>query len=309
MPPPVSQDAALSRPLRGSIALPARWASYLELTKPRLLSLVLVTTLLGYLLAGGSAGDWVRVAATGLGTALVGGGANALNQRWEVERDARMRRTRGRPLPQGRVSRRASVGFGALLTAAGFLILERGAGALTAALALTSWLVYLFAYTPLKPRTPLNTMVGAVSGAIPPVIGWTAASGRVGEGAAVLFAILFVWQIPHFLSIAWIHRHDYEAGGFKMLPVADPDGRSTFRIIVAYSLALLPVAWSATFAGLAGWLYLLGSTLLGLGMIAAALALHRTRTAEAARRLFLTSLAYLPSLFLAMLADPTRLPR
>jgi protoheme IX farnesyltransferase len=306
---PASVSTALARPARAVFAIPARWADYVELTKPRLLSLVVVTTLLGYLLAGGSAADWWRLLALGAGTALVGGGANALNQWWEVPRDALMRRTRTRPLPSGRLSRSASVAFALTLTAAGLGVLWRGTHALTAALALASWCVYIFAYTPLKPRTPLNTVVGAVSGAIPPVIGWTAASGHIGAGAAVLFTILFVWQIPHFLSIAWIHRHDYEAGGFRMLPVVDPGGRSTFRIIVVYSLGLLPVAWSATFAGLAGWVYLVGSTLLGLGMIAAALVLHRTRTVESARALFLTSLAYLPSLFLLMLADPTRLPR
>ena len=223
----------------------------------------------------------------GLGTALVGGGANALNQWWEVPRDALMRRTRTRPLPSGRLSRSASVAFALTLTAAGLGVLWRGTHALTAALAFASWCVYIFAYTPLKPRTPLNTVVGAVSGAIPPVIGWAAASGNIGVGAAVLFAILFVWQIPHFLSIAWIHRHDYEAGGFRMLPVVDPGGRSTFRIIVLYSLGLLPVAWSATFAGSLR-VYPRGLHLLGLGMIAAAPCCI-ARAPSSRRALFLTS--------------------
>ncbi|MFN8177185.1 MAG: heme o synthase [bacterium] len=309
MPPPSPPSAALPRPPRVAVALPARWAAYVELTKPRLLSLVIVTTVLGYLLAGGSAADWRRLLATAVGTSLVGGGANALNQWWEVLRDARMRRTQGRPLPTHRVSRRESVVVALLLTGAGLVVLAAGVQGLTASLALASWCLYVFAYTPLKPRTPFNTIVGAVSGAIPPAIGWTAATGRVGAGAWVLFAILFVWQIPHFLSIAWIHRRDYEAGGFRMLPVVDPDGSSTFTIAVAYALGLLPAAWAAAFAGLAGWLYLVGSTLLGLGMVAAALALHRKRTVESARALFFASLAYLPSLFLLMLLDPTRLPR
>lgn len=308
MTPPAS-PVALARPIRSTSAIPARWACYVELTKPRLLSLVLVTTFLGYLLAGGAAANWARILATTIGTALVGGGANVLNQWWEVPRDALMRRTRERPLPSGRVSRPSSAIFGLGLTAAGLALLWGHTNAVTALLALASWGVYLFAYTPLKPRTPLNTIVGAVSGAIPPVIGWTAATGRIEAGAAVLFAVLFVWQIPHFLSIAWIHRRDYEAGGFRMLPVVDPDGRSTFRIVVVYSLGLLPVAWSAAFAGLAGWLYLAGSTLLGLGLLGAALLLHRTRTVEAARGLFLSSLVYLPALFLLMLLDPTTLPR
>ncbi len=306
MTPPTTPEAAL----RHAGDAPARAAvvpALVELAKPRLLSLVLVTTGLGYLLAGGPATDWVRFLATVVGTALVGGGANGLNQWAEVARDARMRRTRNRPLPTARVTPGQALGFSFALTVAGLVLLAAWTNALTAALAAASWAVYLLAYTPLKPRTPLNTIVGAVSGAIPPMLGWTAAAGRVEAGAAILFAILFVWQIPHFLSIAWIHRQDYAAGGFRMLPVLDPDGRATFRIVTVYSLGLLPVAWAAAFAGMAGWLYLAGSTLLGLAMVAASLVLHRTHTVPAARVVFYASLAYLPGLFMLMLLDPTRL--
>jgi protoheme IX farnesyltransferase len=308
MTPPNPPSAAFARSHRAAEVLPARWAAYVELTKPRLLSLVVVTTVLGYMLAGGTAAEWSRILATALGTGLVGGGANALNQWWEVLRDARMRRTSMRPLPSGRVTRGESLVLSFVLTAAGLAVLV-AVRPLAGVLAFASWAVYLFAYTPLKPRTAFNTIVGAISGAIPPVIGWASAAGRLDPGAAVLFAILFVWQIPHFLSIAWIHREDYQAGGFRMLSVVDPDGRSTFTIAVVYTLALLPVGWAAAFAGLAGWLYLAGSTLLGLAMLVAALNLHRKRTIEAARALFLASLAYLPSLFVLMLMDPTRLPR
>lgn len=311
MTPPHVPEAALGRldDAPPSARVASSVSAYAELAKPRLLSLVLVTTGLGYLLAGGSLApaSWLKLVATVLGTALLGGGANGLNQWAEVPRDARMRRTRLRPLPTGRLAPVQALLFSLALTIAGVGLLAWQTNALTAALGAGSWAVYLFAYTPLKPRTPLNTLVGAVSGAVPPMLGWTAATGRVDPGAAVLFAILFVWQIPHFLSIAWIHRQDYAAGGFRMLPVLDEDGRSTFRIVTAYSLGLLPVAWAAAFAGLAGWLYLVGSTLLGLVMVGTSLALNRSHSVQSARVVFLASLAYLPGLFVLMLLDPTRL--
>jgi protoheme IX farnesyltransferase len=237
----------------------------------------------------------------------VGGGANGLNQWWEAERDARMTRTRNRPLPSGRLPARAGFAFSVAVTVLGTALLIQFVNALTAGLALASWAIYLFAYTPLKPRSTLNTLVGAVSGAVPPVMGWTAATGRLESGAWVLFAILFVWQIPHFLAIAWVHRRDYDAGGFRMLPVIDPTGRATFRIVVLYCVALLPATYSAALLGLSGWIYLAGATVLGLGLLRAGFRLYRDRSAESARRLFLASIAYLPTLFLLMLLDPTRL--
>lgn len=284
-----------------------RWRTYAELTKPRLTSLVLVTTALGYLLARTGPVEWGTLFAAVLGTALVGGGANGLNQWWESGADARMERTRGRPLPSGRLAARAGFAFSVAVTVAGAALLLQFVNPLTAGLALASWAVYLFAYTPLKPRSTLNTLVGAVSGAIPPIMGWTAATGRLEPGAWALFAILFVWQIPHFLAIAWVHRRDYAGGGFRMLPVIDPTGRATFRIVVLYCVALLPVTYSAALIGLTGWIYLAGATVLGLGMLRAGFRLYRERSAEAARALFLASIAYLPTLFLLMLLDPTRL--
>jgi protoheme IX farnesyltransferase len=286
----------------------ARWLPYAELTKPSLTSLVLITTGLGYLLASRSELDWAGLLFAVLGTALVGGGANGLNQWWETGRDARMARTRGRPFPARRISVPGGIAFSLAITVAGLALLAWRANGLTAGLAFLSWAVYLFVYTPLKPRTTLNTLVGAVSGAIPPMLGWTAASGRLEPGAWVLFAILFVWQIPHFLAIAWLYRADYQAGGFRMLPVVDPEGRSTFRVAVFYCVGLLPVTWSASLVGISGWIYLLGATLLGIGMLRHGLRLYREGTAEAARGLFLTSIAYLPTLFLVMLLDPTHLP-
>jgi len=286
----------------------AHWRSYAELTKPGLTSLVLVTTALGYLLARAGPVSVPTLAAVVVGTALVGGGANGLNQWWEQAADARMRRTRERPLPSGRLSGRAGLVFSLAVSAVGVALLARFVNGITAALGVASWAIYLFAYTPLKPRTTLNTLVGACSGALPPMMGWTAAAGQVQAGAWVLFAVLFVWQIPHFLAIAWIYREDYAGGGFRMLPVVDPAGRATFRIVVLYCVGLLPVTYSAALLGLTGWLYLLGATALGLGMLRAGLRLYRERTPEAARSLFLASIAYLPVLFLLMLLDPTRLP-
>jgi protoheme IX farnesyltransferase len=286
----------------------AAWRAYAELTKPRLTSLVLVTTALGYLLARSGALEPARLVAAVIGTALVAGGANGLNQWWEAAPDARMKRTRGRPFPSGRISPRSGFAFAAGLSALGFVLLLQLVNALTAALALISWACYLLVYTPLKRRTTLNTLVGAVSGAVPPMMGWTAATGSLGAGAWVLFAVLFIWQIPHFLAIAWVHREDYARGGFRMLPVVDPDGRATFRIAFVYCLGLLPAAWAAALVGLSGWFYLAGATVLGLGLLHSGLRLCREGSEAAARRLFLASIAYLPVLLLLMLLDPTRLP-
>ncbi len=281
--------------------------AYLELVKPGLTGLVLATTALGYLLGAGGATDVWRLLAAVLGTALVGGGANGFNQWWERGRDARMERTRERPFPTRRLSPRAGFVFSAVLSLAGWALLLTRVNALTALLAFVSWAVYLFIYTPMKPRTSTNTLVGAVSGAIPPVMGWTAATGRLEPGAWVLFAILFVWQIPHFLAIAWLYRADYARGGFRMLPVVDPEGRATFRIVVLYCVGLIPVAWTATLAGLSGWIHLVGSTALGLVLLVRGLRLYRERSEEAARGLFLASIVILPALLILMVADPTRL--
>jgi len=309
---PSTPSAVSGAPAEASADAPAvgleAVRAYLELTKPVLTMLVLVTTGLGYLLGAAGRVDVARLLIAVLGTALVGGGANGLNQWWETARDARMIRTRARPFPSRRITARGGFTFSVVLTVLGAVLLFTFVNALTAGLSLASWTVYLFAYTPLKSRTTLNTLVGAVSGAIPPVMGWAAATGRVEPGALILFAILFIWQIPHFLAIAWIHRADYEGGGFRMLPVVDPAGRTTFRIAVVYCVGLIPVAWTAAFVGLSGWIYLVGSTLLGLILLAQGLRLYRSRTVEAARALFLGSVVVLPALLLLMLADPTRLP-
>jgi protoheme IX farnesyltransferase len=233
----------------------------------------------------------------------VAAGASALNMVLERDTDARMLRTRERPLPAGRLRPLEATGFGLLLTAAGLLHLLYFSGMLAAQVALVTWASYVFVYTPLKSRTSLATIVGAVPGALPPVIGWAAAGGALDGGAWVLFAILFLWQIPHFLAIAWLYRDDYERGGFPMLPVIDRDGRLTGRQAVLHSLALLLVSLAPGAMGLAGPWALWGAAACGLALCAVALRLALRRSLPAARQLFLASLVYLPTLSLLLLFD------
>jgi len=276
---------------------------YLELTKARLTALVLVTTVVGFVVAKGRAADWDCLIWTVLGTALAAGGANAVNQCMERQRDARMERTRGRPLPSNRLTVHKALTVGVLMTLAGPALLAWKTNRLAAGLALGTALLYLLAYTPLKPRTSLCILVGAVVGAIPPVIGYAAAAGRVEDAAFVLAGILFVWQIPHSLALAWLYREDYARGGFHMLPAADHGGSATTRLINLYCLALLPTAAAATMIGLAGRFYLGGSLLLGALMLGLGFRLSRERSDTNARRLFLASVVYLPLLLALLMAD------
>lgn len=293
---------ALSRPEAGVSLL----RTYVELSKLRLTGLVVVTAGTGYLVAGADDKSGIALLAVVLGTALLSGGAAALNQVLEIAADARMPRTVNRPLPAGRISVAHALAFGLITGLAGFLPLLALGGALAAGLGALTYVLYVFVYTPLKRVTTLCTPVGAVVGAIPPVIGWAAATGRIEAGAIVLAAILFVWQIPHFLAIAWLYRDDYALSGFKMLPLDDPGGRTTFAMVLLYSLALLPVTLVATPVCSTGWLYPVGAVLLGGGFAWLAVKLHRERTREAARTLFLSSLLYLPLLLLLLVFDPTR---
>jgi len=237
-----------------------------------------------------------------VGTALVAAGASAFNMLLERARDARMERTRHRPLPAGRVRPLEALAFGSLLTVTGLGLLA-WIGPWPAWVAFATWASYVFLYTPLKPHTSLATLVGAVPGALPPVIGWAAAQGRIETGAWLLFAILFLWQIPHFLAIAWIYRDDYRRGGFPMLPVLDSEGSLTARQAFANSLALLPVSLTPTVAGMAGRVYCIGAVLLGAGYAFSAGRLAWRRTPQAARELFLVSIAYLPLLAALLLFD------
>jgi protoheme IX farnesyltransferase len=290
-------------PLEGAQAT-RRVADFVALTKPRVVAMVLVTTAVGYYLGQVAAPlDYLRLAATLVGTALAAAGTMALNQFMERDLDARMQRTRERPLPDGRLIPLDALLFGAALTVAGLVYLALAVDALTALVTATTTVTYLFAYTPLKPRTSLCSVVGAVPGALPPLTGWAAARGSLGLEAWVLFAIMFLWQIPHALAIARLYRDDYARAGIRLLPVVEPDGASTGRQIVSNSLALVAVALMPTLIGLAGTLYFCVSLALGCGLLAAALRLARTTAAVDARRLLLASLIYLPFLLITMAAD------
>ena len=271
-------------------------ADWLELTKPRITTMVVFTALVGFVTAT-AVSPWSGLLLAALaGTGLVAGGASALNQVMERDTDALMHRTRTRPIPAGRIRPVEASLFGALLSLAGLALLAALAGPLAALVAFSTWASYLFLYTPLKRRSHLATLVGAVPGALPPVIGWAAASGSLEPGAFILFAIVFLWQIPHFLAIAWLYRDDYERGGLKVLPVIDREGRLTGRQAVLHSVALLVVSLAPVAAGLGGTLYLAGALGLGVGLTLAALQLARARSLAAARSLFLASVLYLPAL-------------
>jgi len=272
-----------------------RFRAYMELTKPRLTSMVIFTTWLGYALASRHS-DPFRLFHTLLGSWLVAGGAAALNQYMERDLDALMRRTQSRPLPQHRLEARDALIFGALLCAIGVLELAIFVNSLTSVLSLISLLSYLLCYTPLKTKTSLCTLVGAIPGAIPPMMGWTAVRGALGPQAWVLFWILFLWQLPHFLAIAWMYREDYARAGFPMLPVIDPRGGTTARMILLYTVVLIPVTLMPARMGVAGLSYFFGALTLGAAFFVcgAFTAIHRT--ALNARRLLMASVIYLPTL-------------
>ncbi len=280
-------------------AAPADW---LELTKPGITTMVVVTALVGFVMGSPGPAWGLLMAAALAGTGLVAAGASALNQVMERDTDALMLRTRARPLPAGRLGVAEARAFGVLLSASGLACLLWACGTLSAGVALATWASYLFVYTPLKRRTPLATLVGAVPGALPPVIGWAAARGRLEPGAFILFAIVFLWQVPHFLAIAWLYRDDYALGGFPMLPVLDREGTFTARQAVLHSASLLVVSLAPAVAGLAGPAYVTGASLLGVGLTFFALRLARARDLVSARVLFVASVLYLPALSSLLLA-------
>jgi protoheme IX farnesyltransferase len=271
------------------------------LTKPRVVLMVLVTTLVGYYVALTGPADWGRVLHLVLGTLLAAGGTLALNQYWERDIDALMERTRTRPLPDGRVMPLEALLFGVTITVVGLVYLAAAVNVLAAAVTATIVVLYLFAYTPLKVRTPLATLVGAVPGALPPVTGWVAARDDAGVGAAVLFGILFLWQLPHTLAIARLYRDDYARAGVRVLPVVDEHGGSTERQMMTGVLGLLGVSLLPTLIGLAGGVYFTGALVLGLAFTGTSALQARSRTSAAARWVLFASLLYLPVL-LALLA-------
>jgi heme o synthase len=276
-------------------------ADLLALTKPRVVLMVLVTTVVGYYVGLAGAPDYGRLVALVLGTALAAGGTLGLNQYWERDVDALMARTRSRPLPEGRLAPLEALVFAAALTAAGLGVLLVGVGWLAAAVVAATFVLYVFAYTPLKVRTAFCTIVGAVPGALPPVAGWAAARDDVRLGAWVLFGILFLWQLPHTLAIARLYREDYARAGVRLLPVIDAQGRSTERQIVSGCLALLAVSLLPTLIGLAGGIYFLGALVLGAGFVVLGAQQALAPSVPRVRRVLLASLLYLPAL-LALLA-------
>ena len=287
--------AALARE-RGRVA-----GDLLSLTKPRVVLMVLVTTVVGYYVGLAGAPDYGRLASLLLGTMLAAGGTLALNQYWERDVDALMERTRTRPLPEGRLAPLEALLFGGGLTAAGLGVLALGVGWLAALVVAATFVLYIFAYTPLKVRTPFCTLVGAVPGALPPVAGWAAARDDVGVGAWVLFGILFLWQLPHTLAIGRLYRDDYARAGVRLLPVIDAQGRATERQILSGCLGLLAVSLLPTLIGLAGGVYFAGALVLGAGFVTLGAQQALAPSVSRVRRVLLASLLYLPAL-LALLA-------
>jgi len=269
-------------------------ADFLALTKPRLVLMVLIATLAGFYLGSFGEFDWIRLLNTIFGTALAAGGTIALNQYVERDLDAKMRRTRSRPLPDGRLHPAGALIFGIAISAGGVLYLLVAVNALSSLLAAITVLSYIFLYTPMKRKTPFCTFVGAIPGALPPMGGWVAAQGSLGFEAWVLFGIMFFWQIPHSLAIAWMYRADYERAGLKLLPVIHPDGRSTGHQIVSNCLALLAVGLVPTLIGIAGPSYFIAALALGSVFLGCGVSFAILRSTVAARRLLLASYLYIP---------------
>ena len=291
--------ATLPHERRASAAL----ADYIELTKPRLNLLVVVTSAVGFYLGSNGAIDAWSMVTVSIGTALVASGAAVLNQVYERDTDALMNRTRLRPLPAGRVTPTDASVFGVALAVLGTALLAVETNLVAAMIALATLAIYLAIYTPLKRRTPGATLIGAVPGALPPLIGWTAAHGTASAGGWTLFAIVFLWQIPHFMAIAWMYRDDYSRARFPMLPVIEPDGRRTGRQAALYAAALLPASLTPALAGVSGATYLVVATMLGAALLFLAARFALRRSDASARALFFGSITYLPLLWAAMMFD------
>jgi heme o synthase len=293
----------------GSTAVPAAErapsvvADYVTLTKPRLNMLVVMTTLVAYYVGRRTGAPLAELLHTVAGTTLVAAGASALNQVWERDTDKLMRRTRRRPLPNDRLAVRQATGFGVVLTAAGLVELGVFVNLLAALVAGVTMLTYVFWYTPLKLRSSLSTIVGAIPGALPALIGWAAATNSLSPPGWALFAIVFLWQMPHFLAIAWMYRDDYALAGMPLLPVIDPDGRSTGRQAVLYAAAMIPASLLPVAVGLAGPRYMAVALVLGAIVAWLAFEFAATRSHGTARRLFFATIIYLPLLWLVLVLD------
>ncbi len=277
--------------------------NYVELVKPRIVALVMVTAAAGFWLAGPPLHHTIVLFHALLGTVLVAAGTNALNQIFERDTDALMRRTEHRPIPAGRLSVGSASTFAWFTGAIGVMYLAVFVNVLTATLAVATLISYVFLYTPLKRRTSLSTLVGAVPGALPIVGGWAAATGSIDPRAWVLFWILFLWQLPHFLALSWMYKEDYARAGIKMLSVDDSDGRRTFTSASLYAAALVPASMAPTVLGVAGGFYFVGAVVLSVGFLLIALRAARRSSDIHARNLFRASLVYLPALLVLMAAD------
>ena len=290
-------DAAVLSPAR------TRTSDFVTLAKPRLNLLVVASAAAGYAMAGGDTSHVFKLVCTILGTGLVAGGASAYNQILERKTDALMQRTRSRPLPDGRLQVSEALLFATALSSLGLATLFVGVNTLSALVALATLVSYVAVYTPLKPVTSFATVIGAIPGALPPVIGWVAAREDLTDGAWLLFGIVFLWQLPHFLSIAWMFREDYARAGFPMLPVLEPDGRSTGRQSVIYSAALVPLSLAPTLIGLTGRAYFAGAFALAAIFMALTIKFALSRSRADAKRLFFGSIIYLPMLWILMIAN------
>lgn len=281
--------------------------SYLELTKPRITCFILMSTAIGFLCGVnfGITWSWLALLHALLGTGLLASGTAALNQWYERDADAQMKRTNKRPIPSGRILPSNAFIFGLGLSIIGFLDLWLGANLLTALLGLFTEVSYLFLYTPMKRHSPHSTTVGAIPGAMPPLIGFAAASGTLTWGAWVLYAILFLWQFPHFYAIAWMYRDDYAKAGIRMLPVVDPSNESTARRILWFSVVLIPVSLLPKYLAMAGDVYLIGALAAGLYFLYAGLRVTSERTVARARKVLLASVVYLPVLYGLLVLDKT----
>ena len=285
-----------------------KFASLAELTKPRITLFILMSSAIGFMTGShlSPAWSWARLIHMLIGTGLIAGGTAALNQWYENEGDALMRRTQRRPIPSGRITAREGLWFGVALSVVGFVELCWGVNLLTGFLGLFTLASYLFVYTPLKRVSPVSTTIGAIPGAMPPLIGYAAASGRLNFEAGILYAILFLWQFPHFYAIAWMYREDYARAGIRMLPVVEPDGDSTARRIVLFSLALVPMSLAPAFFSMAGNVYLYGALVLGSLVLVAGFRAASEHSILRARQVLLASVVYLPLLYGLLVLDSKR---
>ncbi|MCA1626219.1 MAG: heme o synthase [Acidobacteria bacterium] len=275
-------------------------AAYVELTKPRIAFMLVLTAAAGFYLGAKNGFDLLLFVNSIIGISLLAFGVATLNQVWEKRTDALMERTAKRPLPTQKITGTEALIFGILLCVVAEIYLAFLVNGLTALLGLIVIIGYVLLYTPLKTRTSASTAIGAIPGALPPLMGWTSSANEISLGAWVLFAMLFLWQFPHFLAIAWMYREQYAKAGILMLPVVEPEGKITARQIVIFTILLLPVSLAPFFIGLAGWVYLIGASLLGIWFLWASVKAARAKSVEDARKLLLVSVLYLPLIFALM---------